>query len=52
MADYKCALNWLNKTEWLQHVRNILKYTKDDIISNTVLDDICDFNFKFETILQ
>lgn len=48
MNTYKCKLQLTNKTEWLNHISNVLTLTKDP---NELLEKICNFDFKFDTIL-
>lgn len=52
-ADYenylKCTLELSNMSEWLQHISDVLKQTQD---TEDLLERICDFDFKFDTILQ
>lgn len=45
----KCTLKLINMSEWLQHISDVLKQTQD---TEDLLERICDFDFKFDTILQ
>ena len=49
MNTYKCALKLINMSEWLQHISDTLKQTQN---ANNLLECICDFDFKFDIILQ
>ena len=49
MNIYKCTLEIINKSEWLQHISDTLKQSQN---TNDVLERICSFDFKFDTILQ
>ena len=49
MNIYKCTLEIINMSEWTQHISDVLKQTQN---TNDVLECICNFDFKFDTILQ
>ena len=49
MNIYKCTLEIINMSEWTQHISDVLKQTQN---TNDVLERICNFDFKFDTILQ
>lgn len=48
MNTFKCALEIINMSEWLQHISDVLESQDTD----NLLEYICDFDFKFDTILQ
>lgn len=45
----KCTLKVSNMSEWLQHISDVLQQTQN---TEDILERICDFDFKFDTILQ
>lgn len=49
MNTFKCTLEIINMPEWLQHISDVLQQTQD---TEDLLERICDFDFKFDTILQ
>lgn len=49
MNTYKCTLELINISEWLQHISDVLKQSQN---TSVLLEHICDFDFKFDTILQ
>ena len=49
MNIYKCILELINMSEWLQHISGVLEQTQD---KSDLLERICDFDFKFNTTLQ
>lgn len=49
MNTFKCTLELSNMSDWLQHISNVLKQTQD---TEDILECVCDFDFKFDTILQ
>lgn len=52
MAKYKATLICTNFDEWKNYTQNIMEQYNKDISDNALLEEICKFNFKFETILQ
>ena len=46
---YKCELKLTNTSEWLHYASDILKDIQD---TEELLERVCNFNFKFDTILQ
>ena len=49
MNIYKCTLKLINMPEWLQHISDVLKQTQG---TSGLLECACDFDFKFDAILQ
>ena len=49
MNTFKCTLEIINMSEWLQHISDVLQQTQN---TEDILERICDFDFKFDTILQ
>ena len=49
MSTYKCILELINMSEWLQHISGVLEQTQD---KSDLWERICDFDFKFDTTLQ
>lgn len=49
MNTYKCTLELINMSEWLQHISGVLDQTQN---TSDLLKCICDFDFKFDTTLQ
>lgn len=47
MNSYKCTLELINMLEWLQHISNIMEQSQN---KDNLLERICDFDFKFDTI--
>lgn len=48
MNYYKCTLKLVNMQEWLQYISDILAHNQETI---DLLERVCDFDFKFDTIL-
>ena len=48
MNTFKCTLEIINMSEWLQNISDVLESQDTD----NLLEYICDFDFKFDTILQ
>ena len=49
MHTYKCILELINMSEWLQHISGVLEQIQD---KSDLWERICDFDFKFDTALQ
>lgn len=49
MSTYKCILELINMSKWLQHISGVLEQTQD---KSDLWERICDFDFKFDTTLQ
>ena len=46
---FKCELQLTNMSEWIQHIYNISQQKED---TKEALERACDFDFKFDVILQ
>ena len=44
-------IEWINKDEWLEHAKKVLK-NRGTKIDEEVLNEVVKFDYKFDTILR